>query len=123
MIEDELVKYKFNEESYKFIRMFYIKVVASIIYVYLEPIFSHIPKLRWDNNMKISGEHIDFFVNNKWHNLTDVFFSPNFNVLHVHRTNVSMLSFEIEDMDTLFKNKLKHNQYNNNLKWFIMFKL
>ncbi|WP_250163496.1 hypothetical protein [Psychrobacter sp. WY6] len=67
------------------------------------------PKLRWDEDMKISGEHIDFFTNNKIKEYANVYFSPDLSILHIRRSSPRYQEMrDRRDGIKLFESKLKH---------------
>lgn len=66
------------------------------------------PKLRWDEDMKISGEHIDFFTKNKVEGYARVCFSPDLSILHIRRSSPSYQEMRSRrDGIQLFESKLK----------------
>ena len=66
------------------------------------------PELRWDESMKISGEHIDFFTRNKVRKFAKVFFSPDLSVLHVRRSSPSYSEMRSRrDGLRIFESKVK----------------
>lgn len=66
------------------------------------------PDFRWDENMKISGEHIDFYTKNKIKGYANVFFSPSLSVLHVRRSSPSYSEMRSRrDGLRIFESKVK----------------
>lgn len=70
------------------------------------------PKLRWDENMKISGEHVDFFMNNKIKEYAKVYFSPDLSILHVRRSSPTYQEMRSRrDGIKLFESKVRNGNH------------
>lgn len=73
---------------YKDIRFLECDCVNNFAIMRMRP-FLRETSFRWDEDMKISGEHIDFFTRNKIEKYAKVCFSPDLSIMHVRRSSPS----------------------------------